>query len=108
MGRCGDESKNLPGVLDIRTVGLTATGDLSSRPDAVGKRAYEAMERAFHEGPDAAGYRRNPGVDTPLIMTEDQMGEIFESSVGLSKQGPDRAELRPFAAPAMVREGNCG
>src|SRR6201996_7904722 len=33
--------KDLPGVLDIRTVGLAAGIDLASRPGAVGKRAYE-------------------------------------------------------------------
>ena len=37
--------KGLPNVLDIRTVGLVAGIDLASRPDAVGKRAYEVMER---------------------------------------------------------------
>src|SRR5215813_12415759 len=36
-------------VLDIRCVGLTAAVDLASRPDAVGKRGYEAMERGFHD-----------------------------------------------------------
>src|SRR6266480_2783748 len=39
--------KGLPNVLDIRCVGLTAGIDLASRPDAVGRRAYEAMEHAF-------------------------------------------------------------
>src|ERR1700689_1233977 len=39
----------LPGVLDIRTVGLTAGIDLASRPGAPGKRAYEIMERAFSD-----------------------------------------------------------
>src|SRR5215204_357626 len=38
--------KNLPNVLDIRTLGLVAAIDLASRPDAVGQRGYEAMERA--------------------------------------------------------------
>ena len=38
--------KGLPGVLDIRTVGLTAGIDLASRPDAFGARAYDAMNRA--------------------------------------------------------------
>ena len=41
--------KSLPGVLDIRTVGLTAGIDLASRPAAPAQRAYEAMEHAFHE-----------------------------------------------------------
>src|SRR5581483_6813215 len=41
--------KGLPKVLDIRPVGMTVGIDLASKPDAVGKRGYEAMERAFHE-----------------------------------------------------------
>src|SRR5207248_644545 len=41
--------KGTPGVLDIRTLGLVAAIDLSSRPDAYGKRAYDSMEKAFHE-----------------------------------------------------------
>ena len=51
--RCGRRRrwalKGLPNVLDIRTVGLTVGIDLASRPDAVGKRGFEAMERGFHE-----------------------------------------------------------
>ena len=41
--------KGLPGVLDIRPVGLAVGIDLASRPDAVGKRGYEAMEAGFFD-----------------------------------------------------------
>src|SRR6266705_3529224 len=41
--------KGLPRVLDIRTVGLVAAIDLASKPDAFGRRAYEAMEKGFAE-----------------------------------------------------------
>src|SRR5271157_2290374 len=41
--------KGLPGVLDIRTVGLVAAFDLASKPDGFGKTAYAAMEKGFHE-----------------------------------------------------------
>src|SRR3954465_9672989 len=41
--------KDLPNVLDIRTIGIVAAIDLASRPDGVGKCAYEAMDRAFSE-----------------------------------------------------------
>ena len=41
--------KGLPNVLDVRTVGLAAGIDLAARPDAVGERGYEAMERAFQD-----------------------------------------------------------
>jgi len=69
----------LPGVLDIRTVGLAAGIDLASRPDAYGKRAYEVMEHAFHD----IGVMVRVAGDTlalspPLIVSEAQIGEIFE------------------------------
>jgi len=71
--------KSLPGVLDIRTVGLAAGIDLASRPGAYGRRAYEVMERAFHD----IGVMVRVAGDTlalspPLIVSEAQIGEIFE------------------------------
>src|SRR5689334_16513925 len=71
--------KGIPGVLDIRTLGLVAAVDMASKPDAVGKRAYDSMEKAFHEH----GLLFRITGDTialspPLIITEDQIGEIFE------------------------------
>jgi beta-alanine--pyruvate transaminase len=71
--------KGLPRVLDIRCVGITAAVDLASRPDAVGKRGYEALERAFHE----TGLMMRTAGDTlavspPLIVTEEQIGQIAD------------------------------
>ena len=71
--------KEIPGVLDIRTVGLTAAIDLSSRPDAYGKRAFEIMDRAFHEQDLMLRSLGETLVLTPpLIISEAQVGEIFE------------------------------
>src|SRR5262244_1185668 len=71
--------KGLPNVLDIRTVGLTAGIDLASQPDGVGKRAYAAMERAFH---DQEIMIRVTGetiaLTPPLIVSETEIGEIFD------------------------------
>ena len=71
--------KGLPNVLDIRALGLVGAVDLASRPDAVGKRGYEAMELAFHEH----GFMMRIAGDTlafspPLIVSESQIGELFE------------------------------
>ena len=71
--------KGLPKVLDIRCVGLTAGIDLASRPDGVGKRGYEAMERGFHD--ESIMFRTvgdSIAVTPPLIVSESQIGEIFE------------------------------
>jgi len=71
--------KGLPNVLDIRPIGLTVGIDLASRPDAVGKRGFEALELAFHEhdlmfriAGDAIA------MSPPLIVSEAQIGEMFE------------------------------
>src|SRR5277367_6390815 len=71
--------KGLPNVLDIRTVGLCAGIDLASRPGSPGLRAYEAMERGFHETDvmiRVAG--ETLALSPPLIVSEAQIGEIFE------------------------------
>jgi beta-alanine--pyruvate transaminase len=75
------ELKEEPNVLDIRTLGLVAGIDLASRPEGVGKRGYAAMEHAFHE----EGLMIRITGDTialtpPLIVTEDQIGEIVEKT----------------------------
>jgi beta-alanine--pyruvate transaminase len=80
--------KGLPGVLDIRTVGLTAAIDLASRPDAFGKRAYETMDRAFQEDDLMLRVAGETLVLTPpLIITESQIGEMFERVAKVIKAG---------------------
>src|SRR5262245_23375217 len=71
--------KGLPNVLDIRTVGLVAGIDLASRPDAVGKRAYEAMETGFNEfGLMVRVTGDTIALSPPLIVSENEIGEIFD------------------------------
>ena len=66
-------------VADIRTIGLVAGIDLNSRDGAVGARAYEAMETAFH---DHGMMIRITGdtiaLSPPLTVSRDQIGEIFD------------------------------
>jgi beta-alanine--pyruvate transaminase len=71
--------KGLPGVLDVRTVGLAAGIDLASRPGAVGERGYEAMNRAFHEEDLLIRISGDTlAIAPPLTVNEAQIGEIFE------------------------------
>ena len=71
--------KGLPNVLDIRTVGLVAGIDLASKPDAVGARAFEAMDRAFHEhGLMVRMTGDTLALTPPLIITEAQIGELAD------------------------------
>jgi beta-alanine--pyruvate transaminase len=71
--------KGFPNVLDIRPVGLTVGIDLASKPDGVGKRGMAALEAAFHDHDimlRAVG--DTLALSPPLIMSEDQVGEIFD------------------------------
>ena len=71
--------KGLPNVLDIRTIGLVGAIDLASKPDAVGVRAYDAMDRAFHdEGLMVRSTGDTLALTPPLIISEDQIGEVAE------------------------------
>jgi beta-alanine--pyruvate transaminase len=71
--------KGLPNVLDIRCVGITAGIDLASRPDAVGRRAYDAMVHAFHDESLTVRSTGDTIAVTPsLIVSESEIGEIFD------------------------------
>jgi beta-alanine--pyruvate transaminase len=73
--------KDLPGVLDIRTVGLTAGIDLAPRAGAPGARAYEAMDRAFREQNLMVRITGDTlAFCPPLIVSEAQIGEIFDKA----------------------------
>ena len=66
-------------MLDIRTLGLVGAIDLASKPDAVGQRGFQAMDKAFQE----IGIMFRVAGDTialspPLIISEDQIGEIVD------------------------------
>ncbi len=68
-----------PNVLDIRTVGLVAAIDLASRSDGVGKRAFEAMDRAFREHDIVIRTTADTiALTPPLTITEDQIGEVVD------------------------------
>jgi beta-alanine--pyruvate transaminase len=78
--------KSLPNVVDIRTLGLVAAIDLASKPDAFGARAYEAMERGFHD----IGIMMRVTGDTialspPLVITEAEIGELVDKMTRVIK-----------------------
>ncbi|MDB5485897.1 MAG: aminotransferase, partial [Tardiphaga sp.] len=68
-----------PNVVDIRTVGITAGIDLAPSKDGAGKRGWDALNSGFHEHEilfRAAG--DTIALTPPLIVSEDQVGEIVE------------------------------
>jgi beta-alanine--pyruvate transaminase len=73
--------KDLHGVLDVRTVGISAGIDLAPRPGAPGERGYEAMERAFHDEDLVIRITGDTlAIAPPLIVSEAQVAEIFEKT----------------------------
>ena len=56
-----------------------ASGNLAAKPDAVGARGFEAMERAFHdEGLMVRVAGDTLAVSPPLVVTEAQIDEIVQ------------------------------
>jgi beta-alanine--pyruvate transaminase len=70
-----------PGVLDIRTVGLTAGIDLAPVADAPGKRGFAGLNSAFHDNDMMLRVAGDTlALTPPLIVSEDQIGEIIEKT----------------------------
>ena len=69
-------------VADIRTIGLVAGIDLEPIAGTPGKRAYDAMEKGFH---DHGIMLRITGdtiaLSPPLIIKEEQIDEIFDDKL---------------------------
>src|ERR1700704_1418797 len=71
--------KGQPNVLDIRTVGLTAGIDLAPRADLPGKRGFDGLNSAFHDNDLMLRIAGDTlALTPPLIVTEDQIGEIID------------------------------
>jgi beta-alanine--pyruvate transaminase len=70
-----------PGVLDIRTVGLTAGIDLAPVADAPGKRGFAGISSAFHDNDLMLRVAGDTlALTPPLIVSEDQIGEIIDKT----------------------------
>jgi beta-alanine--pyruvate transaminase len=71
--------KGLPNVLDIRTVGLVAAIDLASIPDAVGRRAFEAMDRAFRDFDLMIRVTGDTiALTPPLVISDAEIDELID------------------------------
>ncbi|MFC7399377.1 aspartate aminotransferase family protein [Chelatococcus sp. GCM10030263] len=71
--------KGEPNIEDIRTIGIVAGIDLTPREGAPGARAYEVMERAFHEYDLMLRITGDTlALSPPLIIREAEIGEIAD------------------------------
>jgi beta-alanine--pyruvate transaminase len=71
--------KSLPGVVDIRTLGIVAGIDLAPHADGAGKRGTAAMEHAFHQEDLLIRTTADTiALSPPLIVSEAQIDEIVD------------------------------
>ena len=68
--------KGLPHVIDIRTIGLIAGIELSSRDGAIGARAYDVFVDCFEKGLLIRVTGDIIAFSPPLIIEKTQIGEI--------------------------------
>lgn len=71
--------KGVRHVIDCRNFGLIGGIELEPRPDAPTKRAMEIFHRAFDEGLLIRVTGDIIALSPPLIISPDQIGEIFET-----------------------------
>jgi beta-alanine--pyruvate transaminase len=68
--------RDLPNVIDIRTIGLVAGIELAARSDAVGSRGYEVMVDCFNHGLMIRITNDTIALSPPLIVKSEQIGEM--------------------------------
>jgi beta-alanine--pyruvate transaminase len=68
--------RDLPNVIDIRTIGLVAGIELSPRGGAIGARGYEVMVDCFNHGLMIRITADTIALSPPLIVTEGQIEEM--------------------------------
>ncbi len=70
--------KALPNVIDIRTIGLVAGIELSSRSGAVGARAYDILVKCYEAGALIRVTGDIIALSPPLIIEKEQIDSLFE------------------------------
>jgi beta-alanine--pyruvate transaminase len=68
--------RDCPHVIDIRSIGLIVGIELSSRPNAVGTRAYDAFVQAFNDGLLIRVTGDIIALSPPLIISEAQIDQM--------------------------------
>jgi beta-alanine--pyruvate transaminase len=71
--------KDLDNVIDIRTIGLVAGIELTTREDGVGKRVYDVFDNCFENNLLTRFTGETIAISPPLIVSEDQIKTIFET-----------------------------
>jgi beta-alanine--pyruvate transaminase len=71
--------KDMPGVTDIRNLGLACGVDLESRPGKAGERGYDTFVKAFELGVLVRASGDTIAMSPPLIVEKPQIDEIVDT-----------------------------
>ena len=80
------ELKGLPHVIDIRNLGLVAGIELESRPAQPTARAFDVFLKAYEQGLLIRTTGDTIALSPPLIITKDQIDQIFETLSDILKE----------------------
>jgi len=80
------ELKGLPHVIDIRNLGLVAGIELESRPGQPTARAFDVFLKAYEQGLLIRTTGDTIALSPPLIITKDQIDQIFETLSDILKE----------------------
>ena len=75
--------KGLPNVVDLRNLGLVAGIELASRDGKPGARAFDAFRECFEKGLLVRTTADIIALSPPLIVSEDQIAQMFEILSGV-------------------------
>lgn len=70
--------RDLPGVIDVRNIGLVGAVEVQPRPGAPGTRGFEIFLRAYERGVMIRSMGDSVALSPPLIITPDQIAQIAE------------------------------
>jgi beta-alanine--pyruvate transaminase len=70
--------KGLPGVIDIRNLGLAGGIDMEGRKDAIGARGFDTFVKAFELGLMVRQAADTIAMSPPLVIERNQIDEIID------------------------------
>jgi beta-alanine--pyruvate transaminase len=76
---------DLPHVIDIRNIGLIAGIELSSRPDDIGARVWEAFIKCYEKQLMIRVTGEIIALSPPLIIEKNEIDRIFDTLAGVLK-----------------------